>query len=153
MLVVSVFLILLATVLEKFNSLAAIKLLCARGFGANTVLLSEHSNAEPLINGGEVIFGEGGKGETDSGRGVVGKGDIMGVSIDLLGEGGIGDSGGEGGLNILGLSDLLRSIRCAGTEEVLLLLNNECLRKTDLVVLVTLAGFVFAQVKVTFGQL
>lgn len=42
-----------------------------------------------------MIFGDGGRGEIDSGSGVMGNGEINGVKTFLLGEGGIGDMGGD----------------------------------------------------------
>jgi len=65
------------------------------GTGTRTDEFSECCMAEPRINGGDMILGEGGKGEIDSGRGVTGKGEIRGVKIVLLGEGGMGLIGGE----------------------------------------------------------
>jgi hypothetical protein len=56
---------------------------------------SECTIADPLIKGGDVIFGEGGNGDIDSGMGVTGNGEISGVKTLRLGEGGIGESGGE----------------------------------------------------------
>ena len=37
----------------------------------------------------------------------MGNGDIIGVRADLCGDGGIGDNGGDGDKNILGLKDLV----------------------------------------------
>ena len=65
--------------------------------------------AEPRINGGDIIFGDGGKGDIDSGSGVTGKGDIKGVKIVRLGEGGIGLIGGE--IAIVGDAVFLRMSR------------------------------------------
>ena len=42
-----------------------------------------------------MIFGDGGRGEIDSGSGVMGNGEINGVKTFLLGEGGMGDMGGD----------------------------------------------------------
>jgi hypothetical protein len=58
-----------------------------------------------------VIFGEGGRGDTDSGTGVVGNGEMIGVNIDRRGDGGSGDNGGDDGENKDGLKDLVRSNR------------------------------------------
>ena len=58
-----------------------------------------------------MILGEGGSGDTDSGTGVVGNGDMIGVNIERRGDGGSGDNGGEGGEKNDGLSDLVRSNR------------------------------------------
>lgn len=65
------------------------------GTGIRTEEFSEWRIAEPLINGGDMIFGDGGRGEIDSGSGVMGNGEINGVKTFLLGEGGMGDMGGD----------------------------------------------------------
>ena len=84
------------------------------GFGTCIDKFSLWHKAIPRISGGDVIFGDGGNGETDSGNGVVGNGDIIGVRADLCGDGGIGDNGGEGDKNILGLKDLVLAALFAG---------------------------------------
>ena len=67
----------------------------AMGTGTRTDEFSECWIAEPRIKGGDMILGEGGSGEIDSGRGVTGKGEMRGVKMVRLGEGGMGLIGGE----------------------------------------------------------
>ena len=106
-----------------------------------------------------MILGDGGNGESESGRGVVGSGDIMGVRTFLRGEGGIGDSGGDGGESRRGLNDLLRSVRKAGVHVVSFETNIECLLATIVrflcnggCVLVELTGVTELFVKVFTGS-
>lgn len=62
-----------------------------------------------------MIFGEGGRGEIDSGSGVTGKGEIKGVKTFRLGEGGMGDMGGD--IDIPGLCVFRRMSRILSAFE------------------------------------
>lgn len=79
------------------------------------IVVGDSGNGDISSGAGVMVKGEtgkgigvSGKGETDSGIGVVGKGEITGVIKCRPGEGGNGESGGEGGEHQLGLRDLVR---------------------------------------------